>query len=75
LATWQAKGPDNKIQNWIIDDEFLPTALPKARIFTYGYNANIFDDQVVSRVEDHADGLLAGMLTFRRKCKVALCTI
>jgi hypothetical protein len=72
LRTWQTKGPNSKRQNWIIDAGFLPAALPKARIFTYGYNANLFDDRVTSRVEDHANGLRAGLLTYRRQCKAWL---
>lgn len=66
LHTWQ--GPNG--MNWIIDEDFLPTALPNARIFTFGYNANLFGDVVSSRVADHADGLLAGLLPYRQDCEV-----
>lgn len=70
-TTWEAKGPNNKTVNWVTDKDFLPAELPNARIFTYGYNANIWKDRVTSRVEDHADGLRGGLLTYRRKCKVS----
>ena len=52
-------------RNWVTDPEFLPSVVPDARIFTFGYNANVFDDVVTSRVVDHADGLLAGLLADR----------
>ena len=35
---------------------------------TFGYNTNIFSDLVISRVVDHADNLLAGLLTKRARC-------
>ncbi|KAL9117656.1 MAG: hypothetical protein Q9187_005805 [Circinaria calcarea] len=68
-TTWEAKGPNKEVVNWVTDKDFLQTALPKARIFTYGYNANFYKDRDTSRVEDYADGLRGGLLTFRRKCK------
>ena len=34
----------------------------------FGYNANLFSDLVTSRVVDHANGLLAGLLTKRARC-------
>jgi hypothetical protein len=70
LTTWEAKTANGMKKNWVVDPDFLQSALPSGRIFTYGYNANIFGDKVVSRVEEHAEGLRAGLLTFRRSCKV-----
>jgi hypothetical protein len=66
IQTWQ--GPNGT--NWVTDREFLPTALPTSRIFTFGYNANVFKDVVSSRVVDHADGLLGGLLPYRHDCEV-----
>lgn len=37
---------------------------------TFGYNANVFSDVVDSRVVDHADGLLGGLLAKRLLCVV-----
>lgn len=61
LKTWTGK---NK-KMWLVDEEFLPRILPTARILTFGYNANNFTQEVSSKVMDHADALLAGLLTHR----------
>jgi predicted ATPase len=61
LKTWTGK--NKKI--WLIDEEFLPQILPTARVLTFGYNANNFAHEVSSKVMDHADALLAGLLTHR----------
>lgn len=66
LKTFTA--PNGK--NWITDKEFLPSVLPNARILTFGYNANVFDDVVTSRVVDHSNSLLSGLLTYRLDCPV-----
>jgi hypothetical protein len=71
LTTWEATDANGQKINWVTHPDFLPALLPNSRIFTYGYNANVFDDTVVSRVEEHAEGLRAGLLTFRRFCKVS----
>lgn len=66
MRTWEGPGG----QNWIVDSNFLPAVLPKARIMTFGYNANLFDDVVTSQVVDHSTTLLASLLALRADCIV-----
>lgn len=44
--------------NWLSDRDMLPEALPKARIFTYDWDANCFADAPVQTLLGHADTLL-----------------
>jgi len=65
LTTWEAENG----KNWVTDSEFLPKMLPTARIMTFGYNANLFNDVVTSRVFDHANSLLARLNSKRGGCE------
>ena len=44
--------------NWLSDNDMLPAAIPKARIFTYDWNANYFRDAPVQTLLGYADTLL-----------------
>ena len=50
---------------WLRD--FLPTAIPEARIFTFGYNAGLAFTRSVSNVDDYARILLERLMAARRK--------
>lgn len=55
---------------WPEDTKFLPSEIPSARIFTYGYDADVmhFDKQVSqSRIGNHAQTLLADLTQMRRR--------
>jgi hypothetical protein len=52
--TWTADGPDGKL--WLKD--FLPEALPKARILIFGYNANVKAQASTAGVQEQAGNLL-----------------
>jgi hypothetical protein len=43
---------------WLKDDDFIYGSLKRARIMSFGYNANLFADVVTSRVYDHSKNLL-----------------
>jgi hypothetical protein len=45
--------------NWLTDPDMLPAATPKARIFTYDWDANYFKDAPVQTLLGHADTLLS----------------
>lgn len=49
---------------WLQD--FLPQSIPEARIFTFGYNANIAFSKSISKIDDYARTLLE-RLKARRK--------
>jgi hypothetical protein len=40
----------------------LPAAIPEARIFTYDWNANYFENAPVQMLLGHADNLLAHVI-------------
>ena len=44
--------------NWLADRAMLPAAVPDARIYTYDWNANYFEDAPVQTLLGHADNLL-----------------
>lgn len=55
---------------WIMDKSFLGDDLYKrARIMTFGYNANVFKNVTTSRVIDHANKLLEDLCGRRINCK------
>ena len=56
--------------NWVSDPAFWGTLADKARVMTFGYNANAFSDVVRSRIIDHAEKLLEELFYERRSCKV-----
>lgn len=57
--TWEFKkqGEDGVV-NWLSDNDMLPAAIPEARIFTYEWNANYFEDAPVQTLLGHAHNLL-----------------
>jgi hypothetical protein len=57
--TWEFKKKDRGgIVNWLSDTDMLPAAIPEARIFTYDWDANYFEDAPVQTLLGHADTLL-----------------
>jgi hypothetical protein len=52
--TWTADGPDGNL--WLRD--FLPKVLPKARIWIFGYNANVKAQASTAGVQEQAGNLL-----------------
>ena len=49
---------------WLRD--FLPKAVPEARVFTFGYNSSIAFGGTASRIDDFARTLLERLLQKRR---------
>lgn len=45
--------------NWLKDNDMLPAAIPSARIYTYDWDAKVFDKAPVRTLLSHADNLLA----------------
>ncbi|KAK0728575.1 hypothetical protein B0T26DRAFT_869597 [Lasiosphaeria miniovina] len=57
--TWEFKTKGGgRVVKWLSDRDMLPAALPKARIFTYDWNANYFANASVQTLLGHADALL-----------------
>jgi hypothetical protein len=48
---------------WLQD--LLPKDLPNARVMTFGYNSNIFENASVSSIRDFAMGLLNDLDSYR----------
>ncbi|KAK8079336.1 hypothetical protein PG994_003143 [Apiospora phragmitis] len=44
--------------HWLRDSNMLPAAIPEARIYTYDWNAKVFDHAPVQTLLGHADNLL-----------------
>ncbi|KAK8070308.1 hypothetical protein PG994_006924 [Apiospora phragmitis] len=44
--------------HWLRDSDMLPAAIPEARIYTYDWNAKVFDHAPVQTLLGHADNLL-----------------
>ncbi|SCO84734.1 uncharacterized protein FRV6_08861 [Fusarium oxysporum] len=42
--TWEFKRSEGRVVNWLADEDMLPATVPEARIFTYDWNANYFQD-------------------------------
>ncbi|KAM5494099.1 hypothetical protein McaMca56_006372 [Microsporum canis] len=67
IETW--KHADAEVP-WIMDKSFLGDDLyERARIMTFGYNANVFQNVTTSRVIDHASKLLEDLCVRRVNCK------
>ncbi|KAJ2978093.1 hypothetical protein NUW58_g7604 [Xylaria curta] len=61
--TWEFKQRDNGcVFNWLSHEDMLPAAIPKARIFTYDWNANYFENAPVQTLLGHASNLLAHVM-------------
>lgn len=43
---------------WLNDPEMLPKVFPRARIMSYGYNANVVRDCARGRIRNYAEDLL-----------------
>lgn len=54
---------------WLRD--FLPQAIPSARICTFGYNAAILEDASRARIRDHAQSLLQDLSDYRQSNSVS----
>ena len=63
FTTW-TKGRDPNGSPWISD--FLPSQLPHARIFSYGYDSNFVQSSSVAGVPEFAMNLLAWLKLKRR---------
>ncbi|KAI1416956.1 hypothetical protein F5Y13DRAFT_102746 [Hypoxylon sp. FL1857] len=57
--TWTYKKDGSQGVNWLDDRRMLPAAVPSARIYTYDWNAKVFDNAPVQTLLSHADNLLA----------------
>lgn len=55
--TWEYNS-GSRVVNWLADSDMLPTDFPEARIFTYDWNANSFENAPVQTLLGHADTLL-----------------
>ncbi|KAH6957931.1 hypothetical protein BKA56DRAFT_197550 [Ilyonectria sp. MPI-CAGE-AT-0026] len=66
--TWEyKKKPEHGggVVNWLADADMLPAAIPEARIFTYDWNANCFQDAPVKAILGHSDTLLTHLAETR----------
>ncbi|KAI0159859.1 hypothetical protein GGR52DRAFT_582588 [Hypoxylon sp. FL1284] len=59
--TWEfdTKKDGSRVVNWLQDSDMLPAAVPDARIYTYDWNAKVFDNAPVQTLLNHADNLLS----------------
>ena len=55
---------------WLGNVEFLPRDVPGARIFTFGYNADVFFGNSTAGIIDHAKDLLSSLLDKREDDQV-----
>ncbi|KAK7991512.1 hypothetical protein PG988_000306 [Apiospora saccharicola] len=55
--TW-IYGKNGTQVHWLRDSDMLPAAIPEARIYTYDWNAKVFDHAPVQTLLGHADNLL-----------------
>lgn len=63
FKTWTEKREDNKKNFWLKDQ--LPVELPGARIFSYGYDANVLFSRGTGTIEDFARTLLVDLMRER----------
>ncbi|KAF7856377.1 hypothetical protein EAF04_009905 [Stromatinia cepivora] len=64
FKTWTEKREDNKKNFWLRDQ--LPVELPGARIFSYGYDANVLFSRGTGTIEDFARTLLVDLMRERK---------
>lgn len=62
FETWETKTKEKTL--WLRD--FLPAEFPGARIFSFGYDANIFWSKGTGNINDFARSLLIGLQRERR---------
>ncbi|KAI1468500.1 uncharacterized protein F4812DRAFT_371404 [Daldinia caldariorum] len=55
--TYKGKGRGSSV-NWLEDRYMLPAAAPEARVYTYDWNAKVFNNAPVQTLLGHADSLL-----------------
>ncbi|KAF7549262.1 hypothetical protein G7Z17_g6496 [Cylindrodendrum hubeiense] len=66
--TWEYKKKPRhagEVVNWLADANMLPAAIPEAKIFTYDWNANAFQDVPVRALLSHSDTLLTHLAESR----------
>ncbi|RMZ85744.1 hypothetical protein DV737_g411, partial [Chaetothyriales sp. CBS 132003] len=56
--TWEFKKHGGGVVNWLADANMLPAMVSNARIFTYDWDANYFNDAPVETLLGHGDTLL-----------------
>lgn len=66
--TWTTQNSNGDEVNWLRD--FLPEQFPGARIFSYGYPADIFWTRETGDISSAARGLLEGLVSQRFKREV-----
>lgn len=69
--SWTCENAEGQVF-WLQD--LLPKALPGARIFTYGYNSEIFFSPSTANIDTYAKGLL-DHLVVEREQSLAVCTM
>jgi hypothetical protein len=62
--TWIFEKDGTKV-HWLCDPAMLPSIVPEARIYTYDWNAKVFDNAPVQTMLGHADNLL-GLIAAER---------
>ncbi|KAF7854142.1 uncharacterized protein EAF02_011760 [Botrytis sinoallii] len=67
FRTWTEKNEDGVKNLWLRDQ--LPNELPGARIFTFGYDANVLFSRGTGTIEDFATALLEDLLRERSNDK------
>ena len=67
INTWTCKETEPQVF-WLRD--LLPQALPGARIYTYGYNSNVFFSQSPGDISSYAKGLLDRLVVVRKSIAV-----
>jgi hypothetical protein len=63
--TWEYKKDGGGVVNWLADGDMLPAAVPHAKIFTYDWDANYFQDAPVETLLGHGETLLSLVATCR----------
>lgn len=71
--TWEARTIENEENspkvNWLKDEHMLPTVVPRARILTYDWSADIVGNSSADLFLGHAEMLLGHLLINREKTK------
>ncbi|KAK2741021.1 hypothetical protein FQN57_005757 [Myotisia sp. PD_48] len=68
FRTWTFRKNSRRVM-WLKDSDMLPAAIPSARIFTYGYNANVALNTSVADIRDYALGFLTSVTAYRKTAK------
>jgi hypothetical protein len=72
--TWETYNHDSSKPNvnWLKDDDMLPAVVPNARIFTFDYDADYYDNAPVTSLLALGDKLLQIVSNFRTKVRTAV---